>query len=145
MYTLKLLTYMVDDISNKKNFIVMRYLVKAKVKEEKRRELKQAIDNATLGKGSVAGSEYIRDMKNARLLEDGTAAWVEVCFCNPPLAEERPYWEEYFQLLNTTDAANRKNCKHETGVKLWSCVNCNCTAKQEKEMENLGDSFYKSL
>jgi hypothetical protein len=128
-----------------KNFTVMRYLIKAKLKEEKQQQLKQAIDNTTLGKGSIAGGEYIRNMKSARLLEDGTTTWIEVCFCDPPLAEERPYWGEYFYLLKITDATDRKNCKHETGKKFWSCVNCNCTAKQEKEMENWGDSFYKSL
>jgi hypothetical protein len=30
--------------------------------------------------------------------------WVEVCFCREPLAEERPYWEEYFELLSRSDA-----------------------------------------
>ncbi len=123
----------------------MRYLVKAKLKEGKLQQLKEAIDNNTLGKGSVAGGEYIRDMKHARLLKDKTATWIEVCFCDPPLAEERPYWEEYFHLLKITDATNRKNCKHETGAKPWSCVNCKCTAHQEKEMKNFGVPFYESL
>jgi hypothetical protein len=123
----------------------MRYIVKAKLKKDKQQQLRQAIDNSTLGKGSIAGGEYIRDMKHARLLEDETATWIEVCFCNPPLAEERPYWEEYFHLLKITDAVDRKNCKHETGAKPWSCVNCSCAIQQEKEMENLGNSFYKSL
>ncbi len=123
----------------------MRYLVKAKLKEGKSEQLKKIVENGSLGKGSVAGTEYIRNMKNARLLEDGTETWIEVCFCTLPLAEERPYWEEYFELLQITDAANRKTCKHETGESLWSCVNCNCTVAQEEEMESLGSLFYQSL
>lgn len=103
------------------------------------------MEKGLLGKGSVAGTEYIRNIKAARLLEDGIATWIEVCFCNPPLAEERPYWEEYFELLEITDAADRKSCKHETGEKAWSCVNCNCTDKRQSEMENLGDPFYDGL
>src|SRR5438105_9058466 len=107
----------------------MRYMVKAKLKNEKSLQLKEAIGNGSLGKGSVAGDEYIRDMKHARLLEDGTETWIEVCFCNTPLAEEQPYWEEYFDLISITDAADRKTCKHETGKKPWSCVHCSCTNK----------------
>lgn len=123
----------------------MRYLVKAKLIEGKSKLLKKMVEKGSLGKGSAAGTEYIRNIKNARLLEDGTAVWIEVCFCTPPLAEERPYWEEYFELLQITDAANRKVCKHETGESLWSCVNCNCTNIQEKELGNLGNMFYQSL
>ncbi len=123
----------------------MRYFVKAVLRKEKQLQLKRAIDNGELGAGSVAGGEYIRDMKHARLLDDGSAEWIEVCFCNPPLDEERPYWEEYFDLKEITDATDRKNCKHETGKLPWSCVNCNCTKKQETELIKMGKSFYESL
>jgi hypothetical protein len=124
----------------------MRYVVKAKLKEGKGNQLKQAIDNGSLGKGPIAGGEYIRNMKSARLLEDGTATWVEVCFCNPPLAEERPYWEEYFELLEITDAAERTTCKLKTlGGIIMTCKGCNCAAEKEKELDALGKSFYQSL
>ena len=77
---------------------IMRYLVKAKVKEGKHGALLRAIDNETLGRGSIAGDEYRYNMEQARVAPDGTARWVETCFCDPPLAEERPYWEKYFEL-----------------------------------------------
>lgn len=38
-------------------------------------------------------------MQEARLCEDGTARWVEVCYCPTPLQEERPYWEQHFDLV----------------------------------------------
>jgi hypothetical protein len=72
----------------------MRYLVKARVKPGKEQALLRAIEDGTLGRGSVAGGEYLWDMQQARLTRDGTAHWVEVCFCRIPLEEERPYWED---------------------------------------------------
>ena len=69
----------------------MRYLVKARVKPGREAALLQAIVNGTLGAGSVAGDEYLRNMESARLCDDGTVRWVEICFCALPLQEERPY------------------------------------------------------
>src|SRR5436853_5153880 len=75
----------------------MRYLVRARVRPGKEEDLLRAIDAGTLGTGSVAGDEYLSNMQSARLCDDGTARWVEVCFCAEPLEEERPYWEEVFR------------------------------------------------
>jgi hypothetical protein len=50
----------------------------------------------TLGTGSVAFGEYVKNMRQARILEDGTVCWIEICFCPTPLNEGKPYWEEYF-------------------------------------------------
>ena len=58
--------------------------------------LDRAIDDGTLGEGSIAGDEYLRNMAAAREREDGRVQWVEVCYCPTPLAEEREYWEPYF-------------------------------------------------
>ena len=59
------------------------------------RALLKAIEEETLGQGSVAEGEYLRNMKDARLCADETARWVEVCYCPTPLQEERPYWEAF--------------------------------------------------
>jgi hypothetical protein len=72
--------------------LIMRYLVKARVKPGRQRSLLEAIDRDILGKGSIAGDEYQHDMKTARVDPAGVATWVETCFCDPPLEEERPYW-----------------------------------------------------
>ena len=82
----------------------MRYAVKAKVKSGKEAALLHAIDEGTLGRGSIAGDEYLHNMVEARLNESGVATWVECCFCDPPLQEERPYWDQYFELLSVQDA-----------------------------------------
>src|ERR1700731_3205180 len=93
----------------------MRYLVKARVKPGRESALARAIDEKTLGHGSVAGDEYLWDMEHARLDNDGTVSWIEVCSCSTPLAEERPYWEEYFELFSVKDAHAHKNCRDLNG------------------------------
>jgi hypothetical protein len=123
----------------------MRYLVAARVKPEKNSALVRAIDEGTLGKGSVAGDEYLDDMEHARLDDDGTVRWVEVCFCPTPLAEERPYWEEYFELLSVKDAHSRKNCRDFNGEEAWACCNCDCTKRLEERLAQRGSPFLKRL
>src|ERR1700728_3995164 len=78
--------------------LLMRYLVRARLKPNREADLLQAIEDETLGQGSVAGREYLRNMSEARLCPDQTVRWVEVCYCPTPLEEERPYWEQYFDL-----------------------------------------------
>jgi hypothetical protein len=68
----------------------MPYLVRARVRPGGEQSLVQAIEQRTLGKGSVAGGEYLRNMQDARLCSDSTARWVEVCYCPTPLQEKRP-------------------------------------------------------
>jgi len=123
----------------------MRYLIKARVKQGREKVLLEAIQKRTLGQGSIAGDEYLYDMEQARLADDGTAHWVETCFCTIPLAEERPYWEEYFDLLKVQDAHNRKNCRHENGTEPWACSNCDCTRKLEERLQKSGRPFLKTL
>jgi len=123
----------------------MRYLVKARLKPGKANALWQSIANGSLGRGSIAGDEYIYDLEQARLAGDGTAHWVETCYCATPLAEERPFWEEYFELLSVKDAHHRKNCRHENGTEPWACSNCDCTQRLEERLKQKGKPFLASL
>ncbi|MFZ1220933.1 MAG: hypothetical protein WAO00_16685, partial [Chthoniobacterales bacterium] len=66
----------------------MRYLVKARLKSGQKERLLRAIEEQTLGRGSIAGDEYQHDMQQARIDPAGIATWVETCFCDPPLEEE---------------------------------------------------------
>jgi hypothetical protein len=126
-------------------YYVMRYLVKARVKPGCERELLNSIESGTLGKGSVAGDEYLHDMESARVGDDGEAQWVEVCFCSTPLAEERPYWERYFDLLSVRDAHARRNCRDSNGEEAWACCNCDCTHLLEHRLQETGYSFLDDL
>ena len=119
----------------------MRYLVTARVKEGRQAALDRAIDNGTLGAGSVAGDEYLHDMAEARQLPDGRVKWVETCYCAVPLQEERPYWESYFELLSVRDAHARSRCRHESGTEYWACSDCDCTARLEDRLRAQGRPF----
>jgi hypothetical protein len=123
----------------------MRYLIKARVKPGRESALARAINEKTLGQGSVAGDEYLWDMEHARITADHAVTWVEVCFCTTPLAEERPYWEEYFELLSVRDAHARKNCRDLNGEEPWACTDCDCTQKLEEWLSAHGDPFLAKL
>lgn len=123
----------------------MRYLVRARVKPGRERDLLRAIEEGTLGRGSIAGDEYFRNMQDARLCEDRTTRWVEICFCPSPLLEERPYWEEYFELTRVQDAHDRRRCRDENGSEPWACVSCDCTERLEKRLQETGKSFLHVL
>lgn len=123
----------------------MRYLVKARVKPEQAEQLQQAIAYRTLGRGSVAGGEYLRNMAAARLLDDGTVRWVEVCYCTIPLEEERPYWEAYFDLLAVKNAHARQQCKDLNGTEPWACADCDCTVRLEETLATWGEPFLPQL
>ncbi len=123
----------------------MRYLVTARVKPGREADLLRAIEDGTLGAGSVAGGEYLRNMEEARLCEDGTSRWVEVCFCDTPLQEERPYWEEYFELVRVQDAHARHRCRDLDGSEPWACCDCDCTERLEAKLRTRGEAFLSAL
>jgi hypothetical protein len=123
----------------------MRYLVTATVKPGQTPALARAIEDGTLGQGSVAGNEYLRNMDEARELEDGRVQWVEVCYCATPLAEEREYWEEFFTLVKVQDAHARTRCRDVNGTEPWSCGDCDCSAKLEARLASRGRPFRDRL
>jgi hypothetical protein len=123
----------------------MRYLVRARVKPGREAALLEAIDLETLGEGSIAGDEYLRDMAHARVMPDGGVRWVEVCYCPFPLMEERPYWEEYFELTGVQDAHRRAKCRDENGTEPWACSDCDCTQRLEDRLARTGSGFIDRL
>jgi hypothetical protein len=123
----------------------MRYLVTATVKPGQTQALADAIEDGTLGQGSVAGDEYFRNMDEARELEDGRVQWVEVCYCATPLAEEREYWEEFFTLVKVQDAHARSRCRDLNGTEPWACGDCDCSAKLEARLKTRGHPFRERL
>ena len=123
----------------------MRYLVTARVKPGHEAALKGAVDKGTLGRGSVAGGEYLRNMEGARTDDQGRVQWVEVCYCVTPLAEEREYWEEYFDLKNVQDAHARSRCRDLSGEEPWACGDCDCSARLEQRLASRGHAFLPRL
>jgi hypothetical protein len=123
----------------------MRYLVTARVKKDQAAALAEAVDRGTLGRGSVAGDEYFRNMNDARSHADGRVQWVEVCYCATPLAEEREYWEEYFDLEKVQDAHARSRCRDLSGTEAWACSDCDCSARLEARLATKGRPFLEKL
>lgn len=119
----------------------MKYIVKAKVRESSRPELMQAIANETLGTGSVAFGEYVKNMQQARVLDDGTVCWMEVCFCHSPLDEEMPYWEKHFTDITIENALDPKDCQDANGDQKRACLDCSCTEELEEKMQRWGKPF----
>src|SRR5262245_55377407 len=112
----------------------MRYLVTARLNAGRGPALMHAIENGSLGRGSVAGDEYLRNMAAARELDDGRVQWVEVCYCPTPLQEEREYWEAYFTLVKVQDAHARSRCRDLNGTEPWACGGCDCSEKLESRL-----------
>jgi hypothetical protein len=123
----------------------MRYLVRARIRPGCEQPLLTAIEDGTLGRGSVAEGEYLRNMTDARLCPDQTARWVEVCYCPTPLQEERPYWEQYFELTEVQAAHDRRRCQDQNGSEPWACETCDCTERLERKLVKLGEPFLKAL
>ena len=123
----------------------MRYLVTARVKPGREASLMRAIEDGTLGAGSVAGDEYFRNMTDARLVEKDAVRWVEICFCDTPLQEELPYWQEYFEIVRVQDAHGRHRCRDLNGTEPWACCSCDCTDKLEARLAKTGRSFLDVL
>jgi hypothetical protein len=120
---------------------LMRYLVTATVKPGRKDALDRAIEDGTLGRGSVAGDEYFRNMETAVEREDGRVQWVETCYCATPLAEEREYLEPYFTLEKVQDAHARSRCRDLNGTEPWACGECDCTARLEQHLAGKGRPF----
>ena len=107
--------------------------------------LLRAIDEETLGQGSVAGGEYLRNMREAQTGADGLVRWVEVCYCPTPLQEERPYWEKYFELTRVQDAHDRRKCRDQDGSEPWACEGCDCTVRLERRLAVSGEAFLERV
>jgi hypothetical protein len=120
----------------------MRYLVTARVRPGQGEALARAIDDGTLGEGSIAGGEYARNMAAARQMDDGRVQWVEVCYCATPLAEEREYWEDHFVLERVQDAHARSRCRDLNGTEPWACGDCDCSARLEARLATNGSAFH---
>lgn len=105
----------------------------------------QAISDETLGAGSVAFGEYIKNMKSARITDDGIISWIEICFCSNPLKEEKPYWEKYFYDIQIEDAQEPSSCKDFNGEEKRACFECDCTNDLEMKLTQSGRPFLKQL
>jgi hypothetical protein len=59
--------------------------------------------------------------------------------------EERPYWEEHFELTKVQDAHDRSRCRDQNGEESWACSNCDCTERLERKLAKSGKAFLNEL
>ncbi|MBI3126198.1 MAG: hypothetical protein HYZ11_01165 [Candidatus Tectomicrobia bacterium] len=124
----------------------MRYLVRARVKPGREEALLKAVESGALGRGSIAHGEFLRCMEEARLTEEGQVRWLEVCYCREAfgpgqeLAEELPYWREYFEAIDIRFARRLEDCEGYP-----HCGGCDCTLKLEARLAGTGRPFLGSL
>jgi hypothetical protein len=105
----------------------MRYLLSARVRPEKERELLEAIEQRRFGEGFPYG-DLGETLGQGRVDETGTIRWVEVCYCREFLGvamdEEIGYFEEYLTNITIADARSPAACE---GYPV--CNDCDCTNK----------------
>ena len=65
------------------------YLVRAKPKPERLRELSRQLEHNAFVDLRPFGKALTHSLENARTDSDGSAIWEEEDYCSPPLAEER--------------------------------------------------------
>ena len=119
----------------------MRYLVKARVKPGKEQALLTAIEDGRLGRGAVAGDEYLWDMQQARIPRRRHRPLGGGLLLRIPLEEERPYWEEYFDLICVKDAHARQNCRDLNSTEPWACSKCDARADLKKSSKARANRF----
>jgi hypothetical protein len=105
----------------------MRYLLSAKVRPEKRRELLEAIEQRQFGEGFPYG-DLGETLCRGRVDELGMIRWVEVCYCREfvgvAMDEEIGYFEEYLTDITIADARSPAACEGYP-----ACNDCDCTNK----------------
>ena len=120
----------------------MRYLVTARVKPGRAAALADAIDDGTLGRGSVAGDEYLRNMAEARRTRRrARAVGRGLLLRDAACTKSASTWEEYFMLEKVQDAHARSRCRDLNGTEPWSCGDCDCTARLEAHLARKGSRF----
>jgi hypothetical protein len=105
----------------------MRYLLTARVRPEKERELLDAIEQRRFGEGFPYG-DLGETLCRGRVDESGTIRWVEVCYCREFLGvamdEEIGYFEAYLTDITIADARSPALCEGYP-----ACNECDCTNK----------------
>jgi hypothetical protein len=76
------------------------YLVRAKPKANLA-ELRAKLDAGEIALLEPFGREMQQCLSKARLDAEGFAVWEELCYCSPPLKQEREVLDLYFSDLST--------------------------------------------
>jgi hypothetical protein len=77
------------------------YLVKGKLKEEKREDLLDSLADGAFAELQPFGESLTYSLENARKDDEGRWVWEELDYCDPPLKQERKQvLDRYFSYLD---------------------------------------------
>lgn len=80
----------------------MIYAVSAHLVDERRAEFCRKLTDGTIARQRPDGSEIVASMRRARVADDGTVRWTELCYCSSPLRHEREtVLDRYFSGIET--------------------------------------------
>ncbi len=80
----------------------MIYSVTAKFDKSKISEFYKKLTDGTISDQKPDGNEIVNSMKRAKLKDDNTIQWSEMCFCDPPLKHEKEtVYHKYLYDMNT--------------------------------------------
>ena len=120
----------------------MRYLLAARVRQDRHGDLLTALEAGTFGEGFPYG-DLGEMLMTGRVDATGTIRWVEVCYCREyygvAMHEELPYLEEYLTDIEVADARGPKDCKGYP-----ECNDCPRTRKVRFEGEPLLDHLRRT-
>ena len=121
----------------------MRYLLRARIRPEKRIDLLRALETGTFGQGFPYG-DLGETICAGRVDDSGLIRWVEVCYCREyygiAMHEELPYLEEYLTDIEVADARSPRYCKGYP-----ECSECACTRKVRFAGEPLLDHLRHTI
>ena len=80
----------------------MIYAVTAHLVEGREAEFHRRLTDGSIAAQRPDGMEIVASMRRARIADDGTVRWTELCYCSPPLRHEREtVLDRYFADLET--------------------------------------------
>jgi hypothetical protein len=111
--------------------VLVKYLVRARIKEGTEDQLSRVIADATVPGAPGYFAAHLADcFAQAQRQDDGLVLWIETCYCEryfgKPLAEERDYIERYFELRRVKKVIPAKRCGDMNGAEPFKCESCDC-------------------
>ncbi len=82
----------------------MYYVVTARFKSITAAEFYEKLTDGTIQSQKPDGKEIVASMRRAKISQDGTVRWSEVCYCPTPLQHERKtVYDHFFEDIQTEE------------------------------------------
>jgi len=82
----------------------MYYVVTARFKPEIAADFYGKLTDGTIQSQKPDGKEIVASMRRAKISQDGTVRWSEVCYCPTPLQHEREtVYDHFFEDIQTEE------------------------------------------